>query len=83
LSLSAEERVLRARIAAHTLHAKGGTNTGPAKAAFEARFEREVDPEGILDPEERQKRAQHARAAYFLRLSLAGVKAKREKREQG
>jgi hypothetical protein len=45
------------------------------------RFEREVDPEGKLSPKERQRRASHARSAYFAALSLKAAKARREKRE--
>jgi hypothetical protein len=41
------------------------------------RFEREVDPDGELPIEERQRRAEHARKAYFLRLALASAKARR------
>jgi hypothetical protein len=41
------------------------------------RFEREVDPEGVLPAQERQRRAEHARKAYFLRLALASAKARR------
>jgi hypothetical protein len=56
------------------------------RAAFLARFEREVDPEGRLDPEERARRAEQARRAYFARLSLAAAKARRaqcERRQGG
>lgn len=78
--LTPTERALRARIAAHAMHAAGKTNTAPATAASMARFEREVDPDGILDPEERARRAMHARKAYYTRLSFEAAKAKRAKR---
>jgi hypothetical protein len=42
-----------------------------------ARFEREVDPEGVLPPHERAKRAENAKAAYFKRLALKSAKARR------
>jgi hypothetical protein len=48
-----------------------------------ARFEAEVDPDGILSPEERRRRAEHARSAYFVRLALASAKARRAKRSGG
>jgi hypothetical protein len=67
-------------MAAHTLHAQGGTNTGPARAAFASRFEREVDPDGILIPAERARRAEHARKAYFTRLALKSAQARRKGR---
>ncbi|MGW0759453.1 hypothetical protein ACWD1Y_23770 [Streptomyces sp. NPDC002814] len=40
------------------------------------RFEREVDPDGTLAPEERARRAEHARRSYFLRLALASSRAR-------
>ena len=68
--LTPEQRVLRARAAAHLLHAKGRKNTAPGTRAFLDRFEREVDPDGTLNPAERAKRAAHARKAYFVGLAL-------------
>jgi len=53
--------------------------TAAARAAADARFEREVDPDNLLPPDERARRAAHARKAYFLRLSLASAKARRER----
>ena len=78
-----DDRALRARMAAHLLHAQipdEAEHTAPARAAFLSRFEREVDPEGVLDPEERARRAEHAKKAYFLRLALASRKARAKKR---
>ena len=54
--------------------------SAPGRAAFLARFEADVDPDGRLDPEERRRRAEHARSAYFARLALASVAARRAKR---
>jgi len=82
---SPAERTLRGRLAAHTLHAKRDARqtTAHARAAFLARFEREVDPEEALDPAKRRRRAEQARRAYFIRLSLAAVAARRAKRAGG
>lgn len=77
-SLTPEERTLRARLAAHAQHSQGKTNTEPARKAFLDRFEREVDPDGALDPKERARRAEHARKAYFARLALKSAKARRK-----
>lgn len=77
------ERIIRARIAAHALHAKVSDPTAftaPARAAFLSRFEREVDPEGVLDPKERARRAEHAKKAYFLKLAISSREARRKKR---
>jgi hypothetical protein len=51
--------------------------TRPARDAFLRRFEREVDPDGKLPPEERRRRADHARRAYMLRLAKRAVSARR------
>jgi hypothetical protein len=78
------ERSLRARLAAYALHAQRDSRETSAagRAAFLARFEREVDPDGTLDEAERQRRAAQARSAYFTRLSLAAAKARRVRRAQ-
>jgi hypothetical protein len=80
--VSPSERTLRARLAAHMLHARRDPRhtTANGRAAFLARFEREVDPDGTLDPAECRRRAEQARRAYFTRLSLAAIQAKRAKR---
>ena len=79
-----DDRVLRARMAAHLLHARikdPAKHTAPARAAFLSRFEREVDPDGVLEPAERAKRAEHARKAYFIRLALASRKARAARKQ--
>jgi hypothetical protein len=73
-NLTPSQRSLRARLAAHALHAKGGTSTEAGTAAFLSRFEREVDPDGILGAAERARRAAHARKAYMARLALASAR---------
>jgi len=69
-------------LAAYTLHAgrDARQTTANGRAAFLARFETEVDPEGLLDPAERCRRAEQARRAYFTRLSLAALAARRARR---
>jgi hypothetical protein len=81
-TLSPAERSLRARLAAYAMHARHDARRTSAngRAAFLARFEVEVDPDGRLDPEERRRRAEQARRAYFARLALASAKARRAKR---
>ena len=74
---SPADRVLRARMAAHTMHGMGLTNTGPAREKFLQRFELQVDPDGKLTPAERAKRAEHAKKAYFLSLAISSAKARR------
>src|ERR1700749_4987078 len=51
--------------------------TRPAREAFLKRFEREVDPDGTLPPEERRRLAEHAKRAYMLRLAKRAVASRR------
>lgn len=77
---NAARRDLSKQVGAYALHAKvvdPSAHTKPARDAFDARFEREVDPEGTLTPAERARRASFARKAYFTRLALASAKARR------
>jgi hypothetical protein len=57
--------------------------TAPARAAFLSRFEREVDPHGQLPPEDRGKRAEAARRAYFTRLALKSSRARAARKAGG
>ncbi len=76
-----EEMARRGRIGAHRLHALHDSRdvTAPARAAFLARFEREVDPTGSLPDDERHRRAQHARKAHFSKLARLSAHARRAK----
>jgi hypothetical protein len=51
--------------------------TRAARDAAERRFEDQVDPDRVLPPAERARRAKNARNAFYARLSLAGVKARK------
>ena len=61
----------RGRMGAHSVHARGLTNTAPARAALEAKFEAEVDPDGTLAPDELAKRVAHAKSLHYTRLAQA------------
>jgi hypothetical protein len=76
------ERALVARIAAHEKWAKTADRsaaTAPARRVFTERFEREVDPGGVLPPEERARRAANARQAWYARLALKSAQARRSR----
>jgi len=77
--LTPEQRSLRARIAAFTLHSRvdGRSHTAPAREAFLARFEDEVDPDRSLTEAERLRRAEAARKAHFTRLAYRSSIARR------
>jgi hypothetical protein len=72
---------MRGRIGAHRLHATHDARetTAKARAAALTRFEREVDPDGTLPEAERQRRAEHAKKAYFTALAYKSA----EKRKKG
>lgn len=78
---SAQEASLRGKIGAYALHASHDSReiTAPARAAFLARFEIEVDPEGTLAPAERARRAEMAKRAYFTRLAYRSAQARRKR----
>jgi len=70
-------------MAAYTLHATHDprSTTRAAREAFMARFERQVDPDGILPLSERARRAESARKAYFSGLALRSAKARSARRK--
>lgn len=75
---------LLGRIGAHSLHAKYDPRetTRAARKAFLDTFEHQADPDGVLDPEERQRRAKHLRKAHFTRLALRSAQARRRRSTQ-
>ena len=76
---------LAGRIGAHSLHAKHDPRitTARGRAAFLAKFEAEVDPDGTLPPQERARRAEHARKAYFARLALRRWHSRKSNEREG
>lgn len=79
--LTPEQRVLRARIAAHTRWANEDAvgrraNAERARAGFDRRFLDQVDPNRVLPEAERQRRAESAMRAYMARLALKSSKAR-------
>lgn len=75
-----------ARIASHVSWSKTedrAARTAPANRAFMARFEKQVDPDGVLSPEERAKRAESAKKAYFLQLGRKSAKVRAAKSQAG
>lgn len=75
MTLSPSERVLRARIAGLACVARhGGAIAEPARKAFVARFEHEVDPNGELTASDRKQRADAAMRAHMSKLRLARMR---------
>lgn len=66
----------------HAEHDSGETSRR-GREAFLARFERQVDPDGVLSDAERTRRAEAAKHAYFIRLSIKSAEARRARRIDG
>jgi hypothetical protein len=82
LSLSPEQRSLRASIGAHAQKAKYDSRelTANARAGFRQRFLKQVDAASPDLPEsERQRRADHLLKAHMQRLALASSRARSRK----
>ena len=77
--MTPSERQLRGRLGGFALAAKRDpkTYTASARVAFMDRFLNEVDPERILTPDERERRAVAARRAYFARLAMTSARSRR------
>lgn len=78
------QRSMAGYIAAKTRWSQTPDRTEQAKRladGFLAKFERQVDPNGVLAPEVRTKLAIDARAAHMRRLALASSKSRSEKTE--
>ncbi|WP_216917815.1 hypothetical protein [Nocardia noduli] len=79
------ERTLQARIAAHESWAKTpdrAARTAKARDALLSKFDRLVDPDGLLSPEERAYRAKQARKAHYTRLALKSASTRRGRRNR-
>lgn len=75
--LTAPQRRMRSQVASQTRwagEADRAKATRPALAGFMNKFERQVDPDGVLGAEERAVRAAAARKAHMTRLALASSK---------
>jgi hypothetical protein len=86
VSESPAERRLHAQVAAHVQWANEPNRTARTAAARDgmwARFERQVDPDGVLPPDERARRAQSAYRAHMANMARLSAKARRERAERG
>lgn len=76
------DRALIARIAAHTRwagEADRAAATAPARKGLEAKWAAQVDPDGVLAPDELERRVQNLRQAHMQRMALASARARRAK----
>lgn len=85
MSSSPTERRLNARAASLTRWAAEPDRAAamkPLRDGFLAKLERQVDPEGVLPPQERAQRAERLRLAHLAKASAAASAAARRRREQ-
>jgi hypothetical protein len=81
-SLDPDDRSAIASIAAHVSWARTADPAARTAAAREAaldRFDKQVDPDGVLPPEERARRSEHLRTAYFKQLARKSAQARRRR----
>lgn len=74
MALTPEQRRLRARLAAQERWSRPGARAKQSRTIKDTRlahYEHQVDPEGVLDPQERQACARAAASAHMTRLRLA------------
>ena len=57
--------------------------TGPARRGFRAKFERQVDPAGMLTPDERQRRADAALREHMSRLGQSSGRSRLARKAVG
>ena len=78
--LSAQDRKLRAQIAANARWAKEARDVASdrARRVLLRRFEDEVDPDRVLSETERQKRANNALQAHVQRMAYNSARARRQ-----
>jgi hypothetical protein len=79
VALTPEQRIQRARLAAHTRWSQHDSveHAHKMRAAFEQRFLDEVDPDRELPEDERYRRAEHARKAFYTDLAYRSARARR------
>lgn len=78
------ERQLIAAIGAHGRWAKTSAAdrqqaTSKARQALFDKFAAEVDPDGVLTPKERERRARHAQRAHMSRIALKSAQTRRQR----
>jgi hypothetical protein len=85
MSESPMERRLHAQAAALTGWAMEPNRTARTQAwrdGFTRKLERQVDPDGVLSPQERAQRAELLRQAHLAKARAASVAAFRRRREE-
>lgn len=76
--MNSAQMSLRGRAGAYAQQAKNDTRetTAAGRSAFLKTFETRVDPDGVLEPAERQRRAMAERKKHFTLLALKSAQAR-------
>jgi len=76
-----DEMALRGRMGGLATSSRHDTrkNTAKARAVFRSSFEQAVDPEMLLTPAERARRAVAARKLHYQKLAYIAAKKRQEK----
>jgi hypothetical protein len=81
---SESERRLQRQAAAHASWANTpnrAARLAPAHAARDARFDKLVDPDGVMNPADRAKAAASARKAFYTEMARKSAAARRRRTE--
>jgi hypothetical protein len=80
MSLTPEQRRIRASLAAYERWSREDSKTALSRTrkAWYERFDKQVDPDGVLPLPERSRRAEAAMRAHMQRLALMSSKARKK-----
>jgi hypothetical protein len=79
MALTPSQRTQRARVAGYASWAATSDPSArgrPGQAALRSKFEREVDPDGVLPSAERARRAEAARKSHMHRLAFTSSRVR-------
>ena len=85
MTASPAERRLQAQAASLTYWSQVRDRSAamkPLRDGFIRKLEQQVDPDGVLDPQERARRVDMGRRAHLANASRIAAKAARERRER-
>lgn len=86
VEMTPEMRRLRAEMASHASWANTTdrkARTAKARQANLSRFEKQVDPDGTMDPAERALRATSARKAFYRQMAYKSARVRAERKAAG
>lgn len=84
MSLTPEQRQARARLGAHAKWARTEDRTAATekmRRGFTEKLERQVDPDGSMDPATRAAMVESARKEFYQRMALKSSLARAKRRE--